>query len=118
MTSWKLNKNADFSSMRLDLDSMFEEPVSELNETIIQTSTEESELATKSTVTMPPEIVTSAGPPIDDQIEWKIISFVFIALTAVLFVVSVCLWRAMPSSKSKKTATLPRTGPTQPRNIK
>lgn len=45
---------------------------------------------------------TTPESPENNQMEWKIISLIFIALSVALFIVSIFLWRALPS-KQKNT---------------
>lgn len=53
------------------------------------------------TIIIPTEV--SPDSPEESQIEWKIISLIFIALSVGLFIVSIFLWRALPSKQEQRT---------------
>lgn len=53
--------------------------------------------------TMTTEIIPTSPTPPEEQIEWKLISIIFITLTAFLFIITICLWRALPLNSNKNT---------------
>lgn len=48
------------------------------------------------TIVIPSESITDESPA--EHVYWKIISITFIATTIFLIIISVCLWRTLPSS--------------------
>lgn len=48
------------------------------------------------TIVIPSDSITDESPA--EQVYWKIISITFIATTIFLIIISVCLWRTLPSS--------------------
>lgn len=54
-----------------------------------------------STMVMSTEITTTQEPD-EDELMWKIISAVFVTLTVVLLIVSICLWSSLPSHSSTR----------------
>lgn len=69
----------------------------------IQVSIDESnELDDDSTTEMSTTIVIPSNSTSDEspaeQVYWKIISITFIVTTAFLIIISVCLWRTLPSN--------------------
>lgn len=57
------------------------------------------DMTESTTVLMSTEIT---AVPYEHEMMWKIISLIFIALTTILFIASICLWRAMPPAAPKQ----------------
>lgn len=55
------------------------------------------------TLMMPTEIA-SEPTPYQEELMWRVISLVFIVLTTFLLILSICLWRALPSFKSAQVS--------------
>lgn len=59
-----------------------------------------NDLTVSTTTVMIPTEVASEPTPYQEEIMWRVISLVFIVLTSFLLILSICLWRALPSFKS------------------
>lgn len=68
------------------------------NKILIETSFEENLSSTESTTVMMSTELTTEPIPDEEQLTWRVISMVFIILTAFLLILSICLWRALPSN--------------------
>lgn len=56
-------------------------------------------------------LLMSTEVPIDDvpfehELMWRIISLIFIVLSTILIVVSICLWRALPSAPFRQNSQI------------
>lgn len=70
------------------------------------------DMTESTTVLMSTEIT---AVPYEHEMMWKIISLIFIALTTILFIASICLWRAMPPAAPKQPAKATRVSFQVPR---
>lgn len=72
------------------------------SETLSSENDNDSDSTEDATTIIIPTAVSPESPE-ESQIEWKIISLIFIALSVGLFIVSIFLWRALPPKQEQRT---------------
>lgn len=82
---------------------MFESIISSDAKYFDETSTDDDPAMSTTTMMIPNEWDSHPNQN-QDELMWKIICLVFIVLTTVLLISTICLWRALPSLKLAKSS--------------